>query len=65
MTMSDVIYHATKNNTTTATSSAQHLTYGRVIAMDVSGQDMTWVPSKGKAALRVRVKRSIGQDKNS
>ena len=31
--------------------------------MDVSGQDMTWVPSKGKAPQRVRVKRSIGQEK--
>ena len=31
--------------------------------MDVSGQDMTWVPSKGKVPLRVKVKRSIGQEK--
>ena len=32
--------------------------------MDVSGQDKTWVPSKGKAPQRVRVKRSKGQEKN-
>ena len=32
--------------------------------MDVSGHDMTWVPSKGKVPQRVRVKRSIGQEKN-
>ena len=30
--------------------------------MDVSGHDMTWVPSKGKAPQR-SVKRSIGQEK--
>ena len=33
--------------------------------MDVFGQDMTWVPDKGKAPQRVRVKRSIGQEKKN
>ena len=41
------------------------LTYGGVIAMDVSGQDMKCVPSNGKAPQRVKVKRSIGQEKKT
>ena len=32
--------------------------------MDVPGKDMTWVPNKGKAPQRVKVKRSIGREKN-
>ena len=32
--------------------------------MDVTGQDMTWVPNKGKAPQRGRVKRKKGQEKN-
>ena len=32
--------------------------------MDVPGQDMTWIPNKGKAPQKVRVKRPIGQEKN-
>ena len=27
--------------------------------MDVTGQDMTWVPNKGKAPQKVRVKRRM------
>ena len=37
------------------------LTYCGAQAMDVTGRDKTWVPSKGKAPQRVIVKRSIGQ----
>ena len=44
-----------QTNATTTTSGAQ--------AMDVTGGVMTWVPSKGKVPQRVRVKRSIGQEK--
>ena len=63
--MCDVIYPTMQHYTKTTLQPLHHqptsLTYGGAQAMDVTGGDKTWVPSKGKAPQRVIVKRSIGQ----